>query len=661
MRLAAWLRDLVWLADDWRAALAATVAPAGKPGRGVELGQALELIEPDRRAALRVYRAVGAHADALRIAREIGAHEIIAELALEEHERSGDAAALIAAANAWIDAGEAARAVRPLAIAARTVRDERLSRLGAACLGELDDPRNEVGRQFERARAADDVAGGLAAIRLARACALPEEQLFKVLRAAFEHWPGDDGVAAQLEAFLLARGDPDELLVFYKQRLATKPEARAWADEVRAISSRLCVRGIAPGLGLRLARKGLEHAYDADVHEIPGHLATWAMLVEHARKVRATRELMPLAVHALRVSLPDDDRLWLARLGLGVAWRDAADADAATAFAAVVIELAPDHPDVRDFVDAQDIDVDIDVEMDASGSHAVPELALSLVYLDEHGGRLEDIAESAKRSTGLAAATPPASPLAASPPAKPVAAEVVATPAASAASPASAASSANAAVAAIAPSSAVAPPTAAAAAAASAPPTAADVAAAPQQPPPVAPPSTPATTAEMKAVAGEAVAATEAITSKPVPTPPTGPIIPGTAIAALRRISARVRPPTAPMAPFGARGRAARVVVPVDVTVELADGRRVLAVVRDLSATGLYVVVAGTLAIGDEVRCDLGVPGTDGLSISRHRAWARVVRKGDANGYGLELLDPEPDLVDAIRALTASADPAKLR
>ena len=498
--------------------------------------------------------------------------------------------------------------MRALAAAARAARgDDRVPSLRASLEGQRD-PSVDVARWFERAVTADDPGAACHTLRLARLGRLSEEQQGRLLRTSFDRWPGDDEVAAMVEEHLLRRGDPDELLTFYKLRLGTRPEARAWADEVRAIASRLCVRGIARGLALRLLRRGLDHAYAAGLTDVPGHLASWSLLADHARSIRATRELLPLAVTAMRLPLADADRLWLGRFGLEVVWGEARDAEAAAAYAAVVIELAPEHPDVREFVAAQDIDIDLDlVEAEenapAAGSAddpAITELAMSLVYLDEHGGRAHEDAAVVARTSGLAAAA--------------IAAEAPYPPPDEAARPAW--MSAN--------------------------------------------------TATMAAIGADAIEATEKALAEPkitatipaaeppppVPASPT-PVIPTAAMAALRRISTRLRTPSEPPLPAGARDRAERVVVPVDVTVELDDGRRVAAVVRDISTTGLFIVLGDALAIGAELTCELGLPSPDDpLATSRHRAWARVVRQG-AGGYGLELLDPEPDLVEAITALTS--------
>lgn len=624
MQLPGWLRDLLWRAEDWRAVLAGALDDVRRTRdarRAIELGRALEHVEPDRRRALDAYQVAwrtgqgaGALAAARRIAREIRAHATLALLALHEFERGGDPAWLWTAGIAYLDAGEPERARGPLETALqREPGDERLAVMLRATDGDVGEVRAEVERWLERGLAEDVPDHAVLAARLARLAGMPVEDRARLLRTALDRWPADDDVAMQVEDLLLSRGDPDELLTFYKLRLGTKPGARAWAEEVRGAATRLCVRGVAPGLGLRLSRKGLEHAYDAGLVDVPGHLATWAVLVDHARAVKANRELMPLVVQALRLPLGADDRLWLARFGLATAWRDAGDDAAARPYAAILAELAPDHPDLREFIaDQVQVDIDIDTDDDDVVDADLADLALSLVYLDEHGpDRVEELIVPAQRATGLAAAA------AAQPP--------------------------------TAPASAPAPPSA-------------------------RPAWMSAETSAMVEVAQDAVAATDAaaiaaadgasgpppgelddleLTSPPTSASASRPIaIPTAALSALRRIGARVRVPTEPEAPDGAVDRAARVVVPVDVTIELDDGTQVEAMVRDLSTTGLFVLVKATLALGAELACELRLPGEDPLTAVRQRAWAKVIRQGDG-GYGLLFLDPDPELIEALAAVCA--------
>ncbi len=71
---------------------------------------------------------------------------------------------------------------------------------------------------------------------------------------------------------------------------------------------------------------------------------------------------------------------------------------------------------------------------------------------------------------------------------------------------------------------------------------------------------------------------------------------------------------------------------------------------RDISTTGLFLLLRGALAEDAEVGLDLELPTGDGLAVTRHKVWARVVRKA-SDGYGLELIDPAPDLIEVIAAL----------
>ncbi len=572
MQLGEWLRDRLWRADDWRQSLATAldeVRASGDAQRALEVGRALEHVEPDRRKALDAYlvacrggHSAGAVSAARRVAREIRALGTYATLATDDWT----------AALAHLDADQPAPAQAALA-RARAARpgDERYASLLGALDGTTRDVRALCTRWIDRAVAADDPAHALIAARLARRAA-PDEHA-RILRLALDRWPADDEVALLVEDLLIARGDPDELLTFYKLRLGTRQGAHAWADELRAASTRLCVRGVAPGLGLRLARRGLQHAYDAGLVDVPGHLASWAMLVDHARAVRASRELMPLAVTALRLPMSDIDRVWLARFGLEAAWRDAGDGEAARPYAAILAELAPDHPDLREYVHDQ-VQVDIAIDDDVVDPD-IADLALSLVFLDQH-----DVAHAAVEQTTAAVAAPA----------------------------------------------------------------------------PVPPARSPSVTAQAKTlveVAQGAVAAAEEVAVISSSPPQPGAIsIPSAAVSALRRIGARMRVPTTPPVPAGGKNRAARVVVPVDVTVELDDGRRVEAMVRDISTTGVFLLLDAHLGLGTDVTLELRLPAEDALATTRHRAWGRVVRQGNG-GYGLNFLDPDPELTDALAAVCA--------
>ncbi len=647
MLLASWLRTGLWPVDDWRRALRAEAAQllAERPidgGKVLDVARALEHVDPDRNQALDAYLAAWTAAqsrDALgaarRIAREVRRLDDVAQLAMREHERLGDPGLLWTAAAAWIDAGEAPRAGRVLGLASRRGEDPRIETALAAIEGTLVDPRGEVARWHDRGMAAEGAAAARAllhAARLARLARLGDDVYARLLRTALDRCPEDDEVAHLVEDLLVVRGDPDELLTFYRIRLAARTTPRVWADTVRAAATRLVVGGVAPGLGLRLVRRGLDRAYDAGLVDVPGHLASWSLLVDHARAARATRELMPLVVQALRLPLGDDDRLWIARIGLEIAWKDAGDQDVARPYAAIVVDLVPDHHDVRDFVEfaIEKTNPGVAVPADDAG------LAMTLVYLDEHDGRIVDAPAApaivaAARTEAVVKDAPFVQPPPAAVPAwlSKRTQEMVALgkeAVEQASELAEAAEEAEAAEAAAAVPAVPAPAVAAEAAPEPAPTLVAAVAVTPT--PPAASPPIPALRGPLAM----------------------RPMIPQSAQAALKGITGRIAALQPPVEPLDSRDRAPRVVVPVDVTVELPDGTTRAAVARDISTTGLFLLLRDAVALDAEIGLDLELPAGDGLAVTRHKVWARIKRK-NADGYGLELIDPGPDLVDNIATL----------
>ena len=129
-------------------------------------------------------------------------------------------------------------------------------------------------------------------------------------------------------------------------------------------------------------------------------------------------------------------------------------------------------------------------------------------------------------------------------------------------------------------------------------------------------------------------------------------MIPKSALVALRS-----RPPglpALPPLPPNAVDRAERIVVPVDIELQLPDGERFAAIVRDLSTSGLFVVTTRTLGLSTTVTVALELPGPDPLSQIHHEGAARIVRRAET-GYGFVWIDPSPALVDSIRRLAVRA------
>ena len=104
---------------------------------------------------------------------------------------------------------------------------------------------------------------------------------------------------AVVEDRLLDHGSADDILHHFRARFDAAKGLGTWVGLVRGAASKLVVREAHRGLGLRLLRMSLEHAYRAALPKIGCHIAAWELLVAHARGAKTSRELVPLIVSAL--------------------------------------------------------------------------------------------------------------------------------------------------------------------------------------------------------------------------------------------------------------------------------------------------------------------------------------------------------------------------
>ncbi len=366
MRLADWIRASIWSATDWRDALRqlcdrVSNESAPPAARVSDLADACELIEPDRRNALtlhlvawRLGGSVTALTRAYALARELGDHAAVGGIGLAAFEATADASHLVVAGLAFLDGGQPALAEPALAnAAAARPTDEDVKSLLAMLRRQVRDPQAEISSWAARATRASGPESGrlyLQAARLARLAGL-DAIYTRHLETAFQR--GRDAASAMLiEAELMARRRANDLLAFYRGRIETAGSDREWADVMRAAGTKLVLANVQRGLALRMLRSGLEAAYRARLVDIPGHLASWDLLIRHAREARSTRELMPLVVEAMSLPLAEDARLFLARFGFDVTWREAREQEAARPYAAVIAEYLPSDAELHDFVHA---------------------------------------------------------------------------------------------------------------------------------------------------------------------------------------------------------------------------------------------------------------------------------------------------------------------
>lgn len=366
MEIAGWVHAALSRAADWCAELdrlrnEVVAEPRGpaRLQRTIELADAMEHIAPDRGKALALYLEawrggeLGARPHLIDLARELRAYVTLAEIATADHQDTHDPEALVTAGRALLDAGLEDSAVQTFvrgrdqhpsladAIAsAPRLADVRVALATATHLAV--DVEREVDACMTRKHF-------LQAARIARLAKLSRRDA--ILGIGARATPDDRELVRMYEDVLLD-STADEFLAYHSARLETITDDAAWVESARTAACELVLRNIHPGLGLRLLRMSIERAYAA---KLPGgtrrHIAAWELLAANARATKSMLSLAPLLADALRLSLPPLDALYIAKLGLEVAWREAQDPLAAQPYAAALLDAVPGHPAAAAFLD----------------------------------------------------------------------------------------------------------------------------------------------------------------------------------------------------------------------------------------------------------------------------------------------------------------------
>jgi hypothetical protein len=369
VEIAAWIHAALSRADDWcaeleqlRTLVAAEPRSPSRTARTLELADATEHIQPDRSRALALYLSawrdgeLAARGHVLDLARELRAYVTLAEIAAADHEDTKDPEALVAAGRALIDADLMERAAQTFIRAAEQhpsladaiansprLLDVRTS-IALTRFAKVD-PEREIDACMAKARDARDggAAYFLQAARIARLTKLGRRAA--ILGLAAKSAPNDREIVRMFEDVLLDSGSADDFLAYHRRRLEATQGGADWVECVRDAACELVLRNVHPGLGLRMLRTSIEHAY---ANKIPGgvrrHLAAWELLVANAKETRSTISLAAMLADGLRADLPPLDALYIARRGLEVAWKDAGDPLAAQPYVAKLLDAVPGHP-----------------------------------------------------------------------------------------------------------------------------------------------------------------------------------------------------------------------------------------------------------------------------------------------------------------------------
>jgi hypothetical protein len=623
MELSEDLRARLWPTERWVEELVtiqtetlAVADPWQRSAQAFGLGLVFEALLPDRQWAIGLYekawKATGDHRRALvrarALCRELSRPDLAARLAEIEAERFGEPELLGIAGRLWIDVGERARAEAVLAKAqaAKLAGPDLLDAIGLVALGPGAAPI-EATRSVARAQTAPGPKPAATELmRAARLWVLVDPSSLAGLthaRRAAELDPGHEGVDTLLLPWLERERAWPELARLVDRRAEAAESAVARIEILRRGAATLVLRADEPHLGAALVERALALAYDERLADIPAHIAMVSLLAKASGMLGEPARLLELVDRGLASDLGDDERVFLAGQGLGVA-AATGDTVAASRFRTDLGRLCPDHPLVR-----------------TPGTAELPK-------------PVPATRGPVKAAPALAAAAPDrAAPAAAAPAA---AAPDRATPTPAPAEPARPAP---------APAAPPRPAPAAAAPAPAAPPRPAPAPAAPAPPPPAhAPPLEPADFGDDVDLA--VVEEDVDIDLEPSVEPPV-PLVPA-------RSDERSDARSAVRTTFH---EAVVVNLRAEVEVRRAPGAAPAgatefgAVARDISRGGIFVLTSGLVVAGELVELSVLVPGEDDWSLDTHVVKAEVVRVEPKIGFGARFRDPPPSLLAAVDAL----------
>ncbi len=359
------LREAIYQSRDWQAQLASFGAHLKVHAeqtlevaeRAFDLATGFELAEPNRVAAVEMYllcwKAAHAHPQALiraqELCLELGELTTAAKISRLIFQQTDNADYLLAEGLAWIDAGEPDRALRVLMTTEKRMpNDQRVIDALATARQEWPDFRAEVARlerASQSAKTPQDAAERLlTAARILRMLGTEDSEYGRLLSRAFDAYPADEQVFSLFENWLVGQGDVDRLTQMYRRRSGSAQSEQQASELLRRAGTKLALRQVQVGLGMQLLRASVERAYQAQLREIPGHLATLVLLRRFSETAGSERDFLAVVAAGVATPISDDERVALAVMGLEVAWGRLKDPVLAHPYASILASLAPSHP-----------------------------------------------------------------------------------------------------------------------------------------------------------------------------------------------------------------------------------------------------------------------------------------------------------------------------
>jgi len=308
------IRKLLEVSLDWENTLLSRLQTI-KNDRGLEdkSAQALVLAEsfehcvPDRSHAIAAYvlcyKFDNTQLHALSRARELSIERsdfaTAARLSRVHYQHSQDPNMLHQEGTAWLDAGNPDRALAPLVEALRHYPQSEELQCELQCARqEWPDARAEISRLKGVAMDANsgEVAARalLQAARTMRMLNCNQGEMDKYLLTAFKADTENASTLGLLERRLPHLAYPDALWAIWEERIEKRTTPLEAVEEQRRLATILCSCESYRDLGLRVAQRALDEAYDSELVHIPGHLALHSLLFAYCEEAQLTNEYLNL-------------------------------------------------------------------------------------------------------------------------------------------------------------------------------------------------------------------------------------------------------------------------------------------------------------------------------------------------------------------------------
>ncbi len=284
-----------------------------------------------------------------RLCRSMGRPDHAARTAELEFRHSQDDRFHAIAGQAWLDAGEADRALAPLLRAREN--DQGNPDLRAAlevAQRNWANPEEQANSLLETARKSSVKAPiqGLQAARIFRMLDIGDERYEESLRLSLANNPNALSPCNLMELFLFSADRLEELADHFRRRAEAAPN-RDTAARILFLGSSLLFRADAGSAGGPLFVEGLKVAIETKLRSIPGLLAQLRGLVASAAAQR--RQVVELADHAFSLLQSPDEKIGVAIFCAQIAWHAQRDRQKTATWLQRIKEHDDDHPLIREF------------------------------------------------------------------------------------------------------------------------------------------------------------------------------------------------------------------------------------------------------------------------------------------------------------------------